>query len=205
MARLGLIPLDRMTAEQRRLNDQIAGKRVGSQTRGPYGILLHHPALCEKVVGVADFLRDESTVGRPLVEIVVLTIARHWTSQYAWFAHARHADRFGLDPDMVEAIRTNRTPVIEDETQAIVYRMTSEMMNDRALSDETYNRAADLLGRFRPGAAVEPIVINILPNGFRDQVSNRLAPGARQSRKQYGHEQCDDADDHEQLDQGEPG
>lgn len=146
MARLGLIPLDRMTAEQRRLNDMIAGKRVGSQTRGPYGVLLHHPALCEKVVAVADFLRDEATVARPLVEIVVLTVARHWSSQYAWFAHARHADRFGLDPDMVEAIRTKRTPVVEDETQAVVYRMTSEILKDRGLRDETYECAVALLG-----------------------------------------------------------
>jgi len=146
MARLGLIPLDRMTAEQRRLNDTIAGKRVGSQTRGPYGILLHHPALCERVVAVADFLRDHATVARPLVEIVVLTIARHWTSQYAWFAHARHADRFGLDPDMVEAIRTNRRPVIGDETEEVVYRMTSEIMKEKALREETYERAFRLLG-----------------------------------------------------------
>jgi len=146
MARLGLIPLDRMTPEQRRLNDLIAGKRVGARTQGPYGILLHHPALCEKVVAVADFLRDEASVPRQLVEIVVLTVARHWTSQYAWFAHARHADRFGLAPDMVEAIRTNRPPVIRDKTQAVVHRMTVEIMRDRALSDETYDTAARLLG-----------------------------------------------------------
>ena len=146
MARLGLIPLDEMTPEQRRLNDRIAGKRVGNQTRGPYGILLHHPDLCEKVVAVADFLRDEATVARPLVEIVVLTIARYWTSQYAWFAHARHTDRFGLDPDMVEAMRTNRTPDIKDATQEVVYRMTQEIMQNRAVSDVTYARAKALLG-----------------------------------------------------------
>ena len=74
MARLGLIPLDRMTPEQRRLNDMIAGKRVGSQTRGPYGILLHVPKLCERVVGVADYLRDDASVPRPVVEVAVLTI-----------------------------------------------------------------------------------------------------------------------------------
>jgi len=168
MARLGLIPLDRMTPEQRRLNDRIAGKRVGNQTRGPYGILLHHPDLCEKVVGVADFLRDEATVGRPLVEIVVLTVARHWTSQYAWFAHARHTERFGLDPDMVEAIRTNRTPNIKDETQKVVYKMTREIMTDRELSDETYARAEELLG--------EPALLEIVTTiGYYQLVATILA------------------------------
>jgi 4-carboxymuconolactone decarboxylase len=146
MARINPIPLERMTALQRRVNDQIAGRRGGGAAHGPFGIWLRTPALAEKAAALGDQLRGETTLPRKLLEIAVLTVARHWTAQYEWHAHVRHANAIGIDPAVIEAIRTRKEPVFRDKDEAIAYRVANELCETRALADDTYARAVDRLG-----------------------------------------------------------
>ncbi len=81
-----------------------------------------------------------------LVELAVLIVARTYTAQYEWHAHAPHADRLGLAPDLVEAIRTRSVPVIVEEDEKIVHSVTTELTVGRKLGDDTYKRAVKILG-----------------------------------------------------------
>ena len=146
MARIDPIPLDRMTPEQRRINDAIAGKRGGGPAKGPFGLWLRTPELAEKAAALGDYLRANLVIPQKLQELAILVVARHWTAQYEWFAHARHAAAVGIDPAVVEAIRTRREPVIRDDKEAIVYRVAKELCESRNLSDDAYARAITLLG-----------------------------------------------------------
>lgn len=120
MARIGPIPLDQMTPEQRRINDAIAGKRGGGPAKGPFGVWLRTPALAEKAAALGDYLRAELTIPPKLQELAILVVARHWTAQYEWHAHARHAAEVGIDPAIVEAIRTRREPKIAAYARAVM-------------------------------------------------------------------------------------
>jgi len=146
MARIEAISRDEMTPEQIRVNDAISAKRGGGQAHGPFGIWLRTPALAEKAAVFGDHLRAELTLPQRLQEIAVLVVARHWTAQYEWFAHVRHAERLNIPAELIEAIRSRREPVIADAEDAIVYRLTTEMLESRALSDATYRDAVGLLG-----------------------------------------------------------
>ena len=146
MARINPIPLERMTALQRSVNDRIAGRRSGGAAHGPFGIWLRTPALAEKAAALGDHLRDETTLPRKLLELAVLTVARHWNAQYEWHAHVRRVPEVGLDPAVIEAIRTRKEPVFRDKDEAIVYRVAKELCETRALADDTYERAVDRLG-----------------------------------------------------------
>jgi len=146
VARIDPIPLDEMTPEQRRINDAIAGKRGGGQAKGPFGIWLRTPALAAKAAAFGDHLRAELSIPQKLQELAILVVARHWSAQYEWFAHARHAAEVGIEPAIVEAIRTRRAPSISDDKEAIVYRVAKELCETRNLSDDAYARAVTLLG-----------------------------------------------------------
>lgn len=146
MARIDPIPLDSMTPDQRRANDAIAAPRGGGQALGPFSIWLRTPELASKAAAFGDHLRAKLTLSKRLQELSILVIARHWSAQYEWFAHARHATNLGIPADVIEAIRHRKTPALDDADDAIVYRLTTEIVETRALSDDTYAAAVERLG-----------------------------------------------------------
>jgi 4-carboxymuconolactone decarboxylase len=146
MARIDPIPRDDMTPEQLRVNDLISATRGGGQASGPFGLWLRTPELAEKATIFGSHLRSETSLSQRLTELAVLTIARAWTAQYEWFAHERYVEQVGLDPAIVDAIKNRADPAIEKEDEKIVYRVTSELMDERKLSDETYAEAVRVLG-----------------------------------------------------------
>ena len=146
MARIDPIPRDEMTPEQIRINDEIAASRAGGQAGGPFGLWLRTPELADLANRFGSYIRTGTSVPQKLMELAVLTVARHWTAQYEWFAHIRYVETVGLDPAIAEAIRNRQTPEIADPAEQAVYDLATEINRDRAVSDETYARAVELLG-----------------------------------------------------------
>jgi 4-carboxymuconolactone decarboxylase len=72
--------------------------------------------------------------------------ARLATAKYAWFIHEPHALKFGISPEIIEAIRGRRTPEFNREDERLVYDITLELNNTRSLSEESYQRGMALLG-----------------------------------------------------------
>ena len=146
MARLDPIPRERMTEDQIRINDEITSTRGGGMAGGPFALWLRTPELADHANQFGTYLRHQTSVPQRLVELAVLTIARHWTAQYEWFVHARYIEKVGLDPAIMEAIRTNRQPDITADDEQAVYALTTELHDQRTVSEGTYARAVELLG-----------------------------------------------------------
>jgi len=146
MARIDPIPMDQMTPDQRRLNDEIAGSRGGGPAKGPFALWLRTPELAEHANAFGSYLRHGTTVPQRLVELAVLVVARTYTAQYEWHAHAAYADKVGLAPDLVEAIRNRKEPVIVERDEQIVHAVATELTVRRKLSDATYAQAVEVLG-----------------------------------------------------------
>jgi len=146
MARLDPIARERMTEDQICINEEIASTRAGGMAGGPFALWLRTPALADRANQFGTYLRHQTSVPQRLVELAVLTIARHWTAQYEWFVHARYIDKVGLDPAIAEAIRTCKTPDITKDDEKAVYALTTELHDQRTVSEGTYARAVELLG-----------------------------------------------------------
>lgn len=146
MARIDPIPPDRMTDDQRRVDAAIAATRIGGNAGGPFGLWLRTPELAEKADALGTYLRHNTTVPQKLVELAVLTVARHWNAQYEWFVHAQLALKAGIDASVIDAIRARRRPEFTDPADEAVYALAMEINQDRAVSDETYARAVETLG-----------------------------------------------------------
>ncbi|HTE86304.1 MAG TPA: carboxymuconolactone decarboxylase family protein [Dehalococcoidia bacterium] len=145
MSRVPPIEIDKLTPEQRRLHDEIAGARSG-HVRGPFAIWLRLPQIADKANQLGNVLRRGGKLERRLFELMVLTIARRWSAQYEWFAHEKNALAAGLATDVVEAIRARQVPNFAREDERLIYEIVTEIDETRTLSQPNYERAVDALG-----------------------------------------------------------
>ena len=145
MARVPVLKPEEMTDEQKRIDQEIGSTRSG-RANGPFAIWLRDPGLADQANRFGNYLRNNTSLAKPLQEIAILVTARHWTAQYEWAVHERRALEAGVHEDIVDAIRDQRRPGFDDEIEEMVYVVCSELYDTDALGDETYDRAVELLG-----------------------------------------------------------
>jgi 4-carboxymuconolactone decarboxylase len=83
---------------------------------------------------------------RRLLELMTLVAARQATAQYAWFIHEPYALKFGITPEIVEAIRERHTPSFSREDERLVYDLTMELNTTRKLSETSFQRGMAMFG-----------------------------------------------------------
>ena len=139
-------PLDpaAMTADQQRVAAEIAGAR--KNVRGPFPMWLRNPKLAEHANQFGVALRDHSTIGRRIFELCVITVCRAGSVQYAWSSHAPQAELQGIAPEIVAAIRDNRTPDFKAADERVAYEVAKEIMDTNELSQAGYDKAIRQFG-----------------------------------------------------------
>ena len=145
MARVPDIAVEEMTAEQRRVYNEIGGAR-GGIVRGPFAIWLRNPEVADRANQFGNVLRVNGKLDRRLFELMVIIVARHWSAQYEWFVHEKHAIEVGLSEDVVNAVRTRSKPEFAREDERVVYDTITELNETRTLSQPAYDRALAALG-----------------------------------------------------------
>jgi 4-carboxymuconolactone decarboxylase len=134
-----------MTDEQRKVYDAIASGPRGS-VRGPFLALLHAPELANRVQHLGELLRYNTSFDSRLSELAIIVTARCLRCQYEWFVHARIAAENGLPAAVIEAIRTDNKPEFADPKERLVYDFARELVNDRRVSDATYDAVTKTFG-----------------------------------------------------------
>ena len=114
--------------------------------RGPFPMWLRNPILAEHANQFGIALRDHSTIGRRIFELAVIIVCRAGSVQYAWSSHAPQAELQGIAPEIVEAIRLNRTPNFEKADERAAYEVATEIMATQALSRPSYDKAIAQFG-----------------------------------------------------------
>jgi 4-carboxymuconolactone decarboxylase len=114
---------------------------------GPYEALLHSPKLMLLAQSVGEYLRYHSGIGTTLSELVILLVARHWSQDFEWHAHAPIAAQAGIAPDIIAAIRDGRRPDGMTADETLVYDVTTELHQFKRVSDLTWSRAEQRFGK----------------------------------------------------------
>ena len=153
MSRLPELDLAKLSPEQRKVYDDIESDH--GTVRGPWLIELRIPEVAHHYHELYRRLCMHPNVGRRLFELMVIVVARHWSSQFEWFAHERQALANGVAPAIVDAIRERRTPQFERDDERIAYELTTELVESKRLSQATYDRG---LAAFGEEGLVELIV-----------------------------------------------
>src|SRR5688572_2422469 len=138
MPRLAEIDPTTLSPEQRAVYDDIM--RARGHMRGPFAVWLRNAELCENTLKLQEMFATRVKLERRLLELMILVSARLATAHYAWFIHEPHALKFGISPDIVEAIRERRIPQFTREDERLVYDITMELNTTRSLSEANYKR-----------------------------------------------------------------
>ncbi len=142
-ARIGIPPLDSMNVVQSRIyEDSVAA--MG----GPYGprmVMINHPELAERWRETASVLKAAG-FSAAIRELVVLMIAKHWRSDFEWYAHEKQALKAGISREAIEAIRSGKRPAFEDPSHGAVYEYIKALQEEHAVDDETYGSLHGFLG-----------------------------------------------------------
>jgi 4-carboxymuconolactone decarboxylase len=139
------LTVDQLSDQQDPLAKQIM-KVSGVGLGGPYNPLLRSPVLGQKMFDLLYYLRWQTSVPLKLNEFAILIVGRQWRSQVEWFAHAPLAVRAGLSPAIVAELKTNKRPQNMPPEEAVVYDFVIELTTKHVVSDETFNRAKEILG-----------------------------------------------------------
>jgi 4-carboxymuconolactone decarboxylase len=144
-----LPPLDpaALTAAQKAVYDEIAAYHTGN-VRGPWAIALRipDPEVARNTHQLYERLSPNAKIGRRLIELMILVVARHWNSQFEWYAHEKQALEHGIAADAVEAIRERRLPHFGREDERVVYEAVTELSESKTLSAAAYERARACFG-----------------------------------------------------------
>lgn len=138
MARLPDI-LGALPPEAQNVYDRIAAKR--GKIGGPYVPLMHHPALAERLGGLGEYLRFESTLPGDLRELAILITARHVAQPFEWAMHTPVALKEGLPADIIEHVRSradlSKLPARYVRAALVVQHVLARESIPQALQEET--------------------------------------------------------------------
>ncbi len=165
--RFPVIPLDQMTPEQKSVaNAILSGPR--KTLNGPFNAWLRSPELADRLQKVGEYLRFNSSLPPRLNEFAILITARHWTSQYEWFAHYPLAIKAGLDPKIAVDLAAGVRPSGMKDDESIIYDFSTQRHRDMKVSDATYKAA---VAKFGEQGTMDLIGVN----GYYDVVSMTLS------------------------------
>ena len=143
MTRIAIIDRADMTAEQARVYD--AAKQSSGIVGGPYYAYIRLPKLFEACQSLRDCL-SSGPLSRREHQIANLVVARHWNAQYPWFAQVRRSLAVGIEQPVIDAINARKTPSLADARERTCFVVSSEMLTNKGLSDETYAAAVSTMG-----------------------------------------------------------
>ncbi len=143
--RFPAIPPEQWTEEQKKVAATIAAGPRG-ELRGPFLALLRSPGLAQTVQQVGEYLRFKSPLDRRIAEMATLIAARHWTQQYEWQSHYKHAMKAGLSPAIAQAIAEGRRPQGMAADEEALHDLLTEVLHNHGVCDDTYGRAVRLFG-----------------------------------------------------------
>jgi 4-carboxymuconolactone decarboxylase len=144
VARLDPLPVETLSPEQKLIHDKILGNR--KKLGGPFSVFLRNPALAKAASEVVDALRRDGKLDKRLYEMVVLSVARHWTAHYVWAVHEPLGRAAGLSGDTIEALRARKRPAAAKPDEALIYDAVAELMAGKVLSEPTYEKLLKQFG-----------------------------------------------------------
>lgn len=145
MSRLPELDPAKFSPEQKKVHDAVlAGPR--GKVVGPIKVWLKNPGLAEHAQALGAYCRFNSSLPPRLSELAICITGSFWKANYEWFAHAPLAIKAGIEPAVIEAIRTGATPTFTKSDEQAIYDFATELVRTRRVSNATFERARKELG-----------------------------------------------------------
>ncbi|HEX2827696.1 MAG TPA: carboxymuconolactone decarboxylase family protein [Burkholderiales bacterium] len=146
MARVPYVNYDELDAAGREIYDRIRRDRNAKEVGFQFRAMLHSPQAASHLTSMGAELRFKSAIPDDLKELAIIVVAREWSSDIEWTAHAALAAKAGVSAEIIEAIRTGKSDVALSEPQRVVVTFVHQLMREKTLSNENFAAAQKLLG-----------------------------------------------------------
>lgn len=139
-------------AQREVLSEILSGPR--GNLDGPFLAWIHSPKLANHAQRLGAFCRYHTRLDLRLSELAILVTAAWWQSQAEWQIHEPIARQAGLNDELIEALRLQKTPEFEKADESIVYLLGVSLYQTRRVSDALYGEAVEAFG--------EPAVVELV-------------------------------------------
>ncbi|HEY1294305.1 MAG TPA: carboxymuconolactone decarboxylase family protein [Chloroflexota bacterium] len=126
-----------LAAEWSPLFDRIAAAR--GRVAGPYSILLHAPAVADRVDQLSGALRSDTEVDAQGFVLAALAVARAKDCLFVWSVQAPNARRAGVSDDAIAAIRARNTNTLTED-QADIVSYAQQLATANRIDAATFDR-----------------------------------------------------------------
>ena len=138
---------DELSAAQKALFDSIASTRGVVPT--PFHVLAESPELASLTQVLGAFCRYRTGLSPRLSELAVLITAAHWGADYEFDVHAPEALKAGIPQSVIDALRSGKTPRLEDDDSRLIYEFATTFYATRDVPDRLFEDAVARFGRRR--------------------------------------------------------
>jgi 4-carboxymuconolactone decarboxylase len=156
---------DQMSPEQKAIAAAIVASR--GNMGGPFDAWLREPELADRLQKLGEQIRFHASLPPELNEFAILITARHWTSQFEWYAHYPLAMKAGLDPAIAADLADGERPRNMPDDVATVYDFSMQLHATGNVNDDVY---ASAVKKFSEKGVIDLIAVN----GYYDLVSMTL-------------------------------
>ncbi len=144
MSRIPQLTREQLNTAQRQIYDAILESR--GSISGPFRTWLHSPEFAHRAQSLGEFVRYNTSLEPRQSELAILITARFSNCQVEWSLHEGLARQAGLDPEVINAIRTRLAPESAAPDEKAIYGFSSELLQDRFVRDPTFQAVQDHLG-----------------------------------------------------------
>jgi 4-carboxymuconolactone decarboxylase len=146
MARVGEVKRESLSPRQQELHDEFLKSRPRATLTGPFSVLIHTPDIAEPADKLVNYYRQKASIGRRLVELVILLVVRSASVQYAWSVHEPQGLKEGFSQDVIDAIRDRKRPDFKRDDEKLVYDFVMELLANKTVSATMFDRAKAAFG-----------------------------------------------------------
>ena len=139
MARTPTVTRDSVPEREREAFDAFVAARGEIPTTGPGSVMLNAPEAAQRALGLAAYLRTETSLSPRIRELAMLLAARENDCQFIWNAHAPPARREGLRDELVDALRDRRELPNPSADELAVVNFGREFFRARRVSQESFD------------------------------------------------------------------
>ena len=146
MARIAALSRESIPEAQRPVFDELVQERGEVPAHGPASVMFNAPEVAKRALGLAMYLRTDTSLEPRIRELAMLLAARENHCQFIWNAHAPLARKAGLQNGIVDALRDNKELPGLAPDEAAVVSYGQEFFRTRKVSQEAFDAALAQFG-----------------------------------------------------------
>jgi 4-carboxymuconolactone decarboxylase len=145
-ARLPYLQRKSLDEAGQKIYDVLPGRRPDGSLSGPLAFAAYNPAVAKALFDLHN-AAVAGTLNPHVRELAILVACRETNYNLEWNAHEPSAVKAGVDPKVIDAVRSKGALTGIDVQDATVIRLGRQLYTDRKVDSATFAKAVELFGQ----------------------------------------------------------